>query len=194
MRKKIAPDPGVRALAGVSLGVLWTGLAGMFYLRYRERMKIVKSDYYKTSMALLRAFPPAKDKLGHPIMESPIDIFSHLGRSNKWPFFYIGNPGVSITPFTAIITVPLRGSDKNGILYSWSSRDETHEGWRIERLDLEVEREPERFSVYRDNSKFPRAQMLDPRLMNKPKTEADDRLAYVGMDGAIKKQPVADDC
>merc|ERR1711970_1378821 len=94
-------------------------------------------------MALLRAFPPAKDKLGHPIMESPIDIFSHLGRSNKWPFFYIGNPGVSITPFTAIITVPLRGSDKNGILYSWSSRDESHEGTgKIIRLQRQFQVSP----------------------------------------------------
>lgn len=152
----------------------------MFYLRHKERKKIMQSDYYKTSMALLRAFPPAKEILGVPIMERPVDIFF--------------NPGVSLTPFTARIIVPLQGSDKRGSLYSWASRDETNEGWRIERLDLEVKDEPERFSVYRDNSKFARAQMLDPRLMNKPKTVANDPLAYVDMNGVIKKQPVIGDC
>lgn len=152
----------------------------MFYLRHRERKKIMLSDYYKTSMALLRAFPPAVERLGKPIVERPIDIFF--------------NPGVSITPFTAVITVPVQGSEKAGILYSWSSRDETHEGWRIERLDLEVKNEQERLSVFRDNSKFPRAQMVDPRLRNKPKTEADYRLAYIDMRGNVKQQPVADDC
>ena len=172
--------PRVHRLAGVALAVAWTGLSGMVYLRHRERKKILDADYYKTSMALLRSFAPAVEKLGKPIIERPIDIFF--------------NAGLSITPFTARVTVPIQGSENSGILYSWSSRDETYEGWRIERGDLEVMNEAERLSVYRDNSKFPRAQMVDPRLMNKPKTEADDPLAYIDTRGNVKKQPVADDC
>ena len=172
--------PGLRRLTGIALGILWTGVSGMVYLRHQERKKILQSDYYKTSMALLRAFTPAVEKLGNPIIERPIDVFF--------------NAGLSITPFTARVTVPLKGSVNSGILYSWSSRDEVNEGWRIERLDLDVKNEPERLTVFRDNSKFPRAQMLDPRLMNKPKTEADDPLAYIDTRGNVKKQPMVDDC
>jgi len=183
MKKKSGGSPkvpGLHRLAGVALAVMWTGLSGIVYLRHRERKKVLESDYYKTSMALLRAFAPAVEKLGKPIIEKPLDIFF--------------NAGHSITPFTARITVPLQGAAKSGLLYSWSSRDETYEGWRIERLDLEVEKEAERLAVYRDNSKFPRAQMADPRLMNKPLTDLDAARAYVDPRGNVKMQPVADDC
>ena len=172
--------PGLHRLAGVALAVMWTGLGGIFYLRHRERKKVLESDYYRTSMALLRAFAPAAEKLGTPIIERPLDVFF--------------NSGHSITPFTARLTVPVRGADKSGLLYSWSSRDETYEGWRIERLDLEVEQEAERIPVYRDNSKFPRAQMADPRLINKPSTASDDPRAYVDTRGNVKLQPAMDDC
>ena len=172
--------PGVFKLVGVACGVMSTGLCGIAYVRYKERNKIRESDYYKIPMTILRSFAPAVDKLGHPIRERPLDV--------------LFNVGISITPFTARLTVPLQGSLNSGILYSWASRDETYEGWRVERVDLEVQNEAQRLSVFRDNSKFPRAQMLDPRLMNKPKTEADDPLAYIDMQGNVKKQPVADDC
>lgn len=170
----------LRNLCAVALGVTWTGLGGMVYLRHEERTKILDSEYYKTSMTLLRSFPPAKEKLGDSIFARPLDVFF--------------NPGVSITPFTARVTVDVGGKLNTGILYSWASREETYEGWRIERLDLEVKNEAERLSVYRDNSKFPRAQKSDPRLLNKPKTEADDPLVYVDTKGNLKKRPVGDDC
>ena len=187
MKKKVRGPPkvpGLHRLAGVALAVMWTGLSGVVYLRHRERKKVLESDYYKTSMALLRAFAPAVEKLGHPIIEKPIDVY-------KGVFFSAGH---SITPFTARITVPLKGASKSGLLYSWSSRDETYEGWRIERLELEVENEAERIAVYRDNSKFPRAQMADPRLLNKPLTDLDEARAYVDPRGNVKMQPVAEDC
>jgi len=179
-KPKLLERAGAHKMVGVALGVLWTGLSGMFYIRYKERKKIITSDYYKTSMALLRSFPPAKEKLGETIYEYPLDVFSNLA--------------IAITPFTSRVTAGVWGARNSGVLYSWSSRDETDEGWRIERVDLEIKDQAERISVYRDNSKFPRAQMLDPRLLNKPKTEADDPLAYVDMQGNIKKQPVGDDC
>ena len=179
-KPKLLEMAGANKMVGIALGVLWTGLGGIFYLRYKERKKIITSEYYKTSMALLRSFPPAKEKLGESIYEYPLDVFF--------------NDGISITPFTSRVTAGVWGAKNSGILYSWASRDETYEGWRIERLDLEIKDQTERISVYRDNSKFPRAQMLDPRLLNKPKTEADDPLAYVDMQGNIKKQPVGDDC
>merc|ERR1711915_1037562 len=167
-------------LSGIAIGVANLGLAAILYLRFKERKRVLTAEYYKTSMALLRAFPLAREKLGTPIIEGSLDVFF--------------NPGIFSTDLTARFIVPVSGPLNKGVLYAWSSREDSHDGWRIERLDLEINRDALRLSVYRDNSKFPSAQMEDPRLQNKPATRLDDPSVYVDMKGDLRTRPNGDDC
>lgn len=118
----------VKALARTASigGVIVIGSAVYFKSRIQYGLK--SSEYYKESLSILRGHRGIAHLLGEPIKDGTLNLGD--------------NANNFCTGTEAQFQVPVRGSNKSGVLYLWASRPEIGQKWNIDRLELGFKEEP----------------------------------------------------
>eukprot|EP00057_Strongylocentrotus_purpuratus_P019905 XP_011674379.1 PREDICTED: uncharacterized protein LOC105443181 isoform X1 [Strongylocentrotus purpuratus] len=112
-------------------GIISLGGAGYFYKAIQDN--VASGSYYSKSIDILSNHTGATDVLGLPI---------------KTKFVNLGNQFIAISALQANLAIPLRGSIRSGVMYSWSSRPNTQDDWTVQRIDLEITKPQRKVTIY----------------------------------------------
>lgn len=112
-------------------GIISLGGAAYFYKRIQDN--VASGTYYAKAIEILSKHKGATDVLGLPI---------------KTKFVNLGDKFNGISALQANLAIPVRGSTRQGRLYTWSSRQSGKEDWTVQRIDLEVTNPKRKVTIY----------------------------------------------
>ncbi|XP_041454052.1 uncharacterized protein LOC121407253 [Lytechinus variegatus] len=113
-------------------GIISLGGAGYFYKGIQDN--VAKGSYYSKSVEILCNHKGATDVLGLPI---------------KTKFVNLGNQFNAVSALQANLAIPLRGSIRPGVMYTWSSRQTMMDDWTVQRIDLEITSPQRKVTIYK---------------------------------------------
>ncbi|XP_071791794.1 cytochrome c oxidase assembly factor 1 homolog [Asterias amurensis] len=110
-------------------GVLSAFGSGYFYKRIQE--KLASGSYYSQSMKILRQHPGAAEILGHPIRSKFLDL---------------GDKFNVVSATEANIAIPVKGKNRKGTLYTWSTRQ--GEDWEVKKIQLKLKDTENKVTIF----------------------------------------------
>ncbi|XP_031641109.1 uncharacterized protein LOC116352554 [Contarinia nasturtii] len=131
--------PQMKTLVNTALGIAFVGVSGIFYLQMKQLEKISNSSFFKEAFTILRANKAAIDLLGEPIKQRGF----RLSDTSNW-----------MTSEEAQFKVNVKGPNDKGKMHLWARPNGTDdENWSVMRIELEVDKHPDRRLLVKDGPK-----------------------------------------
>uniref|UniRef100_T1JLP3 Cytochrome c oxidase assembly factor 1 homolog n=1 Tax=Strigamia maritima TaxID=126957 RepID=T1JLP3_STRMM len=124
------------AIAGY--GAIACGCGG-YYFNRKIQSGIWNSEYYKSSMKLLRQHNGVRKLLGEPIKDGNMDL---------------GDNYNLVDGLNARLKVPVRGPKQKGELFVFASRTQHSDSYVVDRLELQLDTDDTRRLLVFDKNKL----------------------------------------
>ncbi|GLV42189.1 uncharacterized protein CBL_03776 [Carabus blaptoides fortunei] len=111
-----------------SIGGIITCTTGVL-MQWKIKDRVRQTEYYKEAFKTLRSHSGAVSLLGEPIKEGDFSLRNKDNHCND---------------SAAHFQVNVKGPKQTGTLYFWADKNNTSDKWNISRIELGLEKEPDR--------------------------------------------------